>query len=60
MQGSLMIADIDKMTAMSIQFYVLVDVTEGRRDFCVVPGDKLCAGQGPGKVVTVSDLWGLE
>ncbi|MBQ0978114.1 hypothetical protein [Micromonospora sp. M61] len=43
-QGAWMIADIDKMTAMSVDLYVLVDVTEGRRDFYVVPGDDLRAG----------------
>ncbi|MEV0217680.1 hypothetical protein [Micromonospora sp. NPDC050695] len=39
-----MVADIDRMTAMSVDVYVLVDVTEGRRDFYVVPGDDLRAG----------------
>ncbi|MEV1017044.1 hypothetical protein AB0I95_05925 [Micromonospora sp. NPDC049751] len=43
-QGTWMIADIDRMTAMSIDVYILVDVTEGRRDFYVVPGDDLRAG----------------
>ncbi|RAN94253.1 hypothetical protein [Micromonospora noduli] len=43
-QGTWMIADIDRMTAMSVDVYVLVDVTEGRRDFYVVPGDDLRAG----------------
>ncbi|NBE79599.1 hypothetical protein [Micromonospora rubida] len=39
-----MIADIDQMTAASIDLYVLVDVTDGRRDFYVVPGDELRSG----------------
>ncbi|MEU8209391.1 hypothetical protein AB0B85_09340 [Micromonospora sp. NPDC049044] len=39
-----MIADIDKMTATPVGLYVLVDVTDGRRDFYVVPGDYLSAG----------------
>lgn len=43
-QGAWMIADIEKMTAMSADFYILVDVTGGRRDFYVVPGDDLRAG----------------
>ncbi|MFF4874943.1 hypothetical protein [Micromonospora sp. NPDC000668] len=43
-QGGWMIADIDRMTAMSTDLYVLVDVTEGRRDFYVVPGDDLRGG----------------
>ncbi|WP_327038012.1 hypothetical protein [Micromonospora maris] len=43
-QGGWMIADIDKMTAMSVGIYVLVDLTDGRRDFYVVPGDELRAG----------------
>jgi outer membrane usher protein FimD/PapC len=43
-QGVWMIADIEKMTAMSTDFHVLVDVTDGRRDFYVVPGDDLRAG----------------
>ncbi|MCZ7422951.1 hypothetical protein O7605_25950 [Verrucosispora sp. WMMA2121] len=43
-QGGWMIADIDKMTAMSVDLYVLVDVTDGRRDFYVVPGNDLRAG----------------
>lgn len=43
-QGAWMIADINKMTAMSSDLYVLVDVTDGRRDFYVVPGDDLRAG----------------
>ncbi|QOC91761.1 hypothetical protein [Micromonospora craniellae] len=43
-RGAWMIADIDKMTAMSSDFYVLVDVTAERRDFYVVPGDELRRG----------------
>ncbi|MDG4839851.1 hypothetical protein O7631_25260 [Micromonospora sp. WMMD967] len=43
-QGGWMVADIDRMTEMSIDLYVLVDVTDGRRDFYVVPGDELRAG----------------
>ncbi|SIM83688.1 hypothetical protein [Micromonospora cremea] len=43
-QGGWMVADIDRMTAMSVDLYVLVDVTDGRRDFYVVPGDDLRAG----------------
>ena len=39
-----MVADIDKMTASSTEFYILVDVTDGRRDFYVVPGDDLRRG----------------
>ncbi|MFI6226165.1 hypothetical protein ACIBCR_02460 [Micromonospora echinospora] len=35
---------MSKMTAMSTEFYVLVDVTAGRRDFYVVPGDELRSG----------------
>ncbi|MEO3777289.1 hypothetical protein ABGB16_10645 [Micromonospora sp. B11E3] len=45
-QGGWMIADIDKMTAMSTDLYVLVDVTDGRRAFYVVPGDDLRSGGG--------------
>ncbi|WP_139587647.1 hypothetical protein [Micromonospora orduensis] len=43
-QGDWIIADIDRMTAMSVHVYVLANVTEGRRDFYVVPGDDLRAG----------------
>ncbi|MEW2384315.1 hypothetical protein AB0873_19800 [Micromonospora sp. NPDC047707] len=43
-QGAWMIADVYKATAASIDFYVLVDVTDGRRSFYVVPGDDLRSG----------------
>ena len=43
-QGAWMIADIDRITAMSSEFYVLVDVTADRREFYVVPGDELRRG----------------
>ncbi|MEV6373599.1 hypothetical protein [Micromonospora musae] len=43
-QGAWMIADIDKVAAASVDLYVLVDVTDGRRDFYVVPGDDLRSG----------------
>ncbi|MBQ1059834.1 hypothetical protein AB0F90_06655 [Micromonospora chalcea] len=43
-QGAWMIADVYKATAASIDFYVLVDVTDGRRNFYVVPGDDLRSG----------------
>ncbi|CCH19431.1 Protein of unknown function [Micromonospora lupini str. Lupac 08] len=43
-QGGWMVADIDRMTAMSTDLYVLVDVTDGRQDFYVVPGEDLRAG----------------
>lgn len=43
-QGGWIVADIDKMTAMSVDLYVLVDVTDGCRDFYVVPGDELRGG----------------
>lgn len=42
--GGWMIVDIDRMTAMSVDLNVLVDVTDRRRDFYVVPGDDLRAG----------------
>ncbi|RAO33191.1 hypothetical protein ONO86_04999 [Micromonospora noduli] len=38
-----MIADIDKMMAMSVDLYMPVDVTDGHRDFYVVPGGNLRA-----------------
>ena len=43
-QGAWMIADVYKATAASIDSYILVDVTDGRRDFYVVPGDDLRSG----------------
>ncbi|MFE9206821.1 hypothetical protein [Micromonospora sp. NPDC007230] len=43
-RGAWMIADIDKTVEASVDLYVLVDVTEGRRDFYVVPGEDLRSG----------------
>ena len=43
-QGAWMIDDINRATAAAIGFYILVDVTDGRRDFYVVPGDDLRSG----------------
>jgi hypothetical protein len=43
-QGAWMVADIDKLTATSMETYVLVNLTGGRRDCYVVPGDELRRG----------------
>lgn len=43
-QGAWQIDNIDKFTKKGVEIYVLVDVTDGRRDFYVVPGDELRRG----------------
>ncbi|KUJ44786.1 hypothetical protein ADL17_16710 [Micromonospora maris] len=40
-QRSWRIADVNRTVTASIGLYVLVDVTYGRRDFYVIPGDEL-------------------
>ena len=43
-QGVWMIADVEKFANMTTETYVLVDVTGGKRDFYVVPGEELRHG----------------
>jgi hypothetical protein len=40
-QGAWMIENVDKFTDSNTEAYVLVDLTGGKRDFYVVPGDDL-------------------
>lgn len=42
-KGAWQIADVDKYTSASIEHIVLVDVTDGLREFYICPGDALRA-----------------
>ncbi|WP_322938033.1 hypothetical protein [Nocardioides bizhenqiangii] len=40
-KGAWQIADVDQFTSDNLGFYLLVDVTDGLREFYICPGDKL-------------------
>lgn len=42
-KGAWQVDDVDKYTASSVELVVLVDVTDGLREFYICPGDKLRA-----------------
>jgi hypothetical protein len=42
-KGAWQIDDIDKYTSATVEHIILVDITDGRREFYVCPGDKLRA-----------------